>query len=116
WGSTPDAHPPDPQPACCPWMAKGTPMTASINVALIGTKFMGRAHSNAWLDVAKFFDVDPTPVMHTVVGRNRADLEHFAQRWGWAHARTDWKDEITADEIGFVVIVTSIVVHAEQSI
>ena len=45
-----------------------------INVALIGTKFMGRAHSNAWLSVAKFFDVDPQPVMHTVVGRDAADL------------------------------------------
>jgi len=91
-------------------------MTGSINVALIGTKFMGRAHSHAWLDVAKFFDVDPTPVMHTVVGRNQADLEQFARRWGWAHARSDWKEAITADEIGLVDIATPNDVHAEQAI
>ena len=28
----------------------------TVNVALIGTKFMGKAHSNAYLKVAKFFD------------------------------------------------------------
>ena len=27
------------------------------NIALIGTKFMGRAHSNAYLKVDNFFDV-----------------------------------------------------------
>ena len=58
-------------------------MTDSINVALIGSKFMGRAHSNAWLNVARFFDVDPSPVMQTVVGRNAAELDAFASRWGW---------------------------------
>ena len=26
-------------------------MTRTINVALVGSKFMGRAHSNAWLNV-----------------------------------------------------------------
>ena len=91
-------------------------MTGSINVALIGTKFMGRAHAHAWLDVAKFFNVDPVPVMHTAVGRNRADLEQFARRWGWAHARTDWKEAITADEVGLVDIATPNDVHAEQAI
>jgi len=31
----------------------------TINVALIGSKFMGRAHSNAWSNVGHFFDIDP---------------------------------------------------------
>jgi predicted dehydrogenase len=91
-------------------------MTNTINVALIGSKFMGRAHSNAWLNVAKFFDVDPQPVMHTVVGRNAADLEAFAARWGWQSARTDWRAAVTASEVGLVDIATPNDVHAEQSI
>ena len=65
-------------------------MTGTINVALLGSKFMGRAHSNAWLNVAKFFSVDPQPTMHTVVGRNPDDLREFAERWGWRHHTTDW--------------------------
>ena len=87
-----------------------------INVALIGTKFMGRAHSNAWLNVSKFFDVDPQPVMHTVAGRNAVDLEAFAARWGWQSSSTDWRAVVTAPEIGLVDIATPNDVHAEQAI
>ncbi len=91
-------------------------MTDSINVALIGSKFMGRAHSNAWLNVARFFDVDPSPVMQTVVGRNAGDLDAFASRWGWHTASTDWRTAITASEIGLVDVATPNDVHAEQAI
>jgi predicted dehydrogenase len=87
-----------------------------INIALVGTKFMGRAHSNAWLNVSKFFDVDPQPVMHSVVGRNAADLGEFAARWGWQSSSTDWRAAITAPEVGLVDIATPNDVHAEQSI
>ncbi len=90
--------------------------TTEINVALVGSKFMGRAHSNAWLNVAKFFDVNPAPVMHTVVGRNATELDRFARRWGWQHPRTDWEAAITAPEIGLVDVATPNDVHAEQSI
>ena len=91
-------------------------MTGSVNVALLGSKFMGRAHSNAWLKVAKFFDVDLVPTMHTVVGRNAQELETFAQRWGWQHTSTDWKTAVTNPDIGLVDIGTPNNVHAEQAI
>ena len=45
-------------------------MATPIRFGLIGSGFMGRAHSNAWASVGHFFDLDPRPVMHTVVGRN----------------------------------------------
>ena len=91
-------------------------MSADVNVALIGSKFMGRAHSNAWLKVGKFFTVDPLPVMHTVVGRSAADLEEFAARWGWQHASTDWQSVVQSPEIGLVDVATPNDVHAEQAI
>jgi len=91
-------------------------VTGTINVALLGTKFMGRAHSNAWLNVAKFFDVDPTPTMHTVAGRNATELRDFAERWGWQHHTTDWRAAATADDVGLVDIGTPNDVHAEQAI
>lgn len=91
-------------------------MTGNINVALLGTKFMGRAHSNAWLNVSKFFDVDPNPTMHTVVGRNPDELQEFAARWGWQHHTTDWRAAVTGDDIGLVDIGTPNDVHAEQAI
>jgi len=91
-------------------------MTTTINIAMLGSKFMGRAHSNAWLNVAKFFDVDPRPTMHTVVGRNATELAEFAERWGWQHHTTDWHAAVTSDEIGLVDIGTPNNVHAEQAI
>ena len=91
-------------------------MTTTVNIAMLGSKFMGRAHSNAWLNVAKFFDVDPRPTMHTVVGRNASELCEFAERWGWQHHTTDWHAAVTSDEIGLVDIGTPNNVHAEQAI
>ena len=91
-------------------------MTGHVNVALLGTKFMGRAHSNAWLNVGKFFDVDPLPNMHTVVGRHADELASFAERWGWQHHSTDWLRAVTSDEVQLVDIGTPNNVHAEQAI
>ncbi|MCH7990603.1 MAG: gfo/Idh/MocA family oxidoreductase, partial [Planctomycetes bacterium] len=63
----------------------------TCHVALMGTKFMGRAHSNAYLKAAKFFDLPVTPVMHTIAARNDEETRAFAERWGWQNASTDWK-------------------------
>jgi predicted dehydrogenase len=87
-----------------------------LNVALLGTKFMGRAHANAWLNVGKFFDTVPSPTMHTVAGRNGADATAFAQKWGWARSTTDWLAAVQDADIDLVDIATPNHVHAEQAI
>ena len=33
----------------------------TLNVAIIGTKFMGKAHSNAWLNAPHFFEMEIKP-------------------------------------------------------
>ena len=43
-----------------------------IGVGLVGYKFMGRAHSNAYRQVASFFEVDPSPRMAAICGRDEA--------------------------------------------
>lgn len=91
-------------------------MARTINVALIGSKFMGRTHSNAYLKVARFFDVPLEPVMHTIAARDAEDLKKFAPRWGWKHWTTDWKAAATDPEIGLVDIGTPNHVHREQAI
>lgn len=88
----------------------------SLNVALLGSKFMGRAHSNAWLKVAKFFASTIDPVLHTVVGRDADELERFAQRWGWRHASTDWRATVMAEDVDLVDIATPNHLHAEQAV
>jgi predicted dehydrogenase len=88
----------------------------TCNVALVGTKFMGRAHSNAYLKVGKFFDLPTNPIMHTVCARNEAELTEFADRWGWQNCSTDWQATINNPEIDLVDVVTPNNVHAEHSI
>lgn len=89
---------------------------APLNVALIGSKFMGRTHSNAYLKVAKFFELPVDPVMHTIAARDEADLKKFAPRWGWRNWTTDWKKAVANPEISLVDVGTPNHVHAEQAI
>jgi len=49
-------------------------MAKGINIATIGTKFMGRAHSNAFVDVSYWFDVPLRPVLRAACGRNTTEL------------------------------------------
>ncbi|MBA3273550.1 MAG: Gfo/Idh/MocA family oxidoreductase, partial [Chthoniobacterales bacterium] len=91
-------------------------MAKDINVCLVGQKFMGRTHSNAYLKVGKFFDVPVLPVMHTIAGRNEAELKEFQERWGWQNSTTDWKKAVANPEIGLVDIGTPNHLHAEMAI
>jgi predicted dehydrogenase len=92
-------------------MAKPT-----INVCLIGQKFMGRTHSNAYLKVNKFFDLPVIPVMRTLAGRNGPELAEFAARWGWQQTSTEWQKAITDPQIGLVDVGTPNNLHAEMAI
>jgi predicted dehydrogenase len=77
---------------------------------------MGRAHSNAYLKVDKFFDLAATPVMHTICGRNAAELETFKSRWGWQHASTDWKSAVANPEIDLVDVTTPNNQHLDMTL
>ena len=85
---------------------------ASINVALVGQGFMGRTHSNAWGQVAKFFKPPLKPVMHTVFGQPEENPKVFADNWGWQNASTDWEQLVRSPEIGLVDVVTPNYMHA----
>ncbi len=88
-----------------------------INVCLVGQKFMGRTHSNAYMKVAKFFDNLPAePVMHTLCGRNAPELAAFAARWGWKNSSTDWKAAMHDPAIDLVDIGTPNNIHREMAL
>jgi len=88
----------------------------TCNIALIGSKFMGRAHSNAYLKVAKFFDLPTMPVMHTVAARNAKEVAQFAKQWGWHNSSTDWQATVSDAEIDLVDVVTPNNVHCEHAL
>ena len=64
-----------------------------LNVGMIGYKFMGKAHSNAWLKVAKFFDVKAEPVMKVICGRN-VEGARGMQKFGWQSVCPDWREVV----------------------
>lgn len=88
----------------------------SVNVMLIGSKFMGRTHSNAYMKVAKFFSLPVEPVMHTVAARRAEDLKTFAARWGWKNWTTDWTESVKNPEIDLVDIGVPNNTHREMAI
>lgn len=87
----------------------------TVNVGLIGQKFMGKAHSNAYLKVAKFFNLAAEPVMKVVCGVG-PELPAFAQRWGWQSYTHDYKELIARDDVDLVDICTPNYLHAEMAI
>jgi predicted dehydrogenase len=78
-----------------------------LNVAMIGYDFMGRAHSNAWRQVARFMrDVPFEPVMKVVAGRTEAKVKEAAERLGWEEYATRWEDVIVRKDIDIIDICT----------
>jgi predicted dehydrogenase len=77
-----------------------------INVALVGYKFMGRAHGNAWRQAASFFDVPVEPVMKVIVGRDEVELKKAAARFGWQEHSTSWEETVARPDIDVVDICT----------
>ena len=88
----------------------------TLNVAIIGTKFMGKAHSNAWLNAPRFFDMGIKPVLKVACGRNEADLKAFAERWGWQETETDWCKVVERDDVDIVDISVPTHMHREIAV
>jgi predicted dehydrogenase len=86
---------------------------AEIGVGLVGYKFMGRAHSNAYRQLPRFFDVDPAPRMAAICGRDEAGVREAANSLGWESYETDYRRLIERDDVGLVDVVTPGNTHRE---
>lgn len=86
---------------------------AEIGVGLVGYKFMGRAHSNAYRQVGRFFDIDPQPRMVAVSGRNESAVSAAASRLGWESYDTDYHDLVARDDIQLIDVSTPGYNHKE---
>lgn len=87
-----------------------------MNIALIGQGFMGRAHSNAYNQVAHFFDLKHRPRLKLLCGRNPDALRTMAERWGWEETTTDWREAVTRRDIDIVDIAAPNSLHAPIAI
>ncbi|YCH10207.1 Gfo/Idh/MocA family protein [Arthrobacter sp. alpha11c] len=76
---------------------------------------MGKAHSNAWRNVASFFDV-PAFEQKVLVGRDAGAVAEAAAKYGWTESATDWRSVIERDDIHIVDICAPGWMHAEIAI
>ena len=81
-------------------------MAKEIRIGLVGYKFMGRAHSNAYRQVSAFFDPKAVPVMKVICGRNEDGVRQAAEKFGWESYETSWEKLIERDDIDLVDIST----------
>lgn len=81
-------------------------MKKKLNVAMIGYQFMGRAHSNAWRQVGRFFDTPFDPVLKVVCGRTETKVKTAAQTMGWEEFSTSWQKVIERKDIDVIDICT----------
>ena len=87
-----------------------------INIGLVGAGFMGRTHSNAFLQAPRFFELPVRPVLKTVCARNAERAEAFAANWGYASFETDWRKLVDSPEIDLIDIASPNDTHAEIAI
>lgn len=87
-----------------------------LNIGMIGYGFMGRTHSNAFAQVAHFFDVPFRPVLKTVCARNAERAQSFADRWGYESIATDWRKVVESPDIDLIDIASPNDTHAEIAI
>ncbi len=78
-----------------------------INVGIVGTQFMGRAHSNAFMDVAHYFDLPAPPVMRAACDIQAQNLPNFMQKFGWLSSETDYHRLVQRDDIDLIDICTA---------
>ena len=87
-----------------------------IGVGLVGYKFMGRAHSNAYRQVGRFFDLDLSPRMRAICGRDEVGVRDAAASLGWEGYETDYHRLLERDDIGLVDVATPGNTHHEIAI
>ena len=93
-------------------MAEGRP----LGVAVVGSAFMGKAHSNAWRNVRAFYPDVPDVRQQVLVARDAVATRDLAAQYGWAEAATDWRTVIDRDDVDVVDICLPGHLHAEVAI
>ncbi len=74
---------------------------------------MGKAHSNAWRQAPRFFDLPADLRLRTICGRDARALKKSAAQFGWEKCETDWRAVVDDPEIDVIDITTPNDSHCE---
>ncbi len=88
----------------------------SLKIGMVGYGFMGRTHSNAFLQAGKFFDLPYQPVLKAICARNADRAQQFASNWGYESMETDWRKLVERKDIDGIDIASPNDTHAEIAV
>jgi predicted dehydrogenase len=91
-------------------------MAKTLNIGLVGYGFMGRTHSNAFLQAPRFFNLPYRPVLKAVAARNEERVKAFAANWGYESYSTDWRTLIDRKDIDLIDIASPNDTHHDIAI
>ncbi len=87
-----------------------------LRIGMIGYGFMGKTHSNAYVQAAHFFKSEHKPVLKALCARNIEKAKPFADNWGYESVETDWRALLKRDDIDAVDICTPNNLHKEIAV
>ena len=91
-------------------------MADTIGVAMLGHAFMGRAHSRGFREVGYLAQPTLRPELVSVSGRDREALVAMQERYGFAEAVTDWREQVADPRVGLFDNGGPNKLHAEPTI
>lgn len=84
----------------------------TLNIGLVGSGFMGRAHAQAFRAVGGVFDLPLTPVLELLSERDEAVAAQAARALGFRRHTGDWRELVADPAVDVVAITTPNRLHA----
>ena len=91
-------------------------MKKTLNVGLVGYKFMGKAHSNALQRIGMFFNPSVNIGMKAICGRDESWVAESAEKFGWESYETSWEKLIEREDIDVIDITAPSNFHKDIAI
>ena len=82
-----------------------------VNVGLIGYKFMGKAHSNAFSKIGMFFEGSAAVNKKVLCGIGEEELKKAAEKFGWQEYDESWEKLVKRGDIDMIDIAAPSDVH-----
>jgi predicted dehydrogenase len=83
-----------------------------LNIAMFGSGFIARAHSNAFHQVGHFFDVPYSLCTKVICARDQQKLQAFAKQWDWQETALEWQSVVSRNDIDIVDIAVPNALHS----
>lgn len=88
------------------------PNKRELNIAMVGSGFIARAHSNAFHQVGHFFNTPFKLKTKIVCALDQERLRNFAAQWEWEEIIVDWRKVLDRSDIDVVDIAVPNALHA----